>query len=429
MKKLLFSLLFLLTAGVVFAQQMAVSDAFKKTVDRIARKKIKMQVVNYVSKQDLITGIAARDMIGQIIDSHRDEDKVIRAAINVVTTRLFIGNVKGQVSALIDENPKVLELLPSMGWSRTQLEAYSSLYYYYCERMKNRLYISPYIMEMALERSKIESLRINDNKWTVLVSKNLAQQKRKNIALDIRSLEFFQYLIGEMYFRREGYQARIDSTLKMLANVFPSSGQWADSIAALRGEKTFVKFYGAFIDLMTESAYRSGPSLSGSIEYDYSINDYFLPLLNIVVSTQYSLVDAEELKAKTIQTVIQIFNEWLSQARQDGIKMEYMFSLAATGLAGPENNFLDFTVLDQARLTYHRRDISCFIYTGGFMDPLIKNTVYKEGMKFYLTGLGAQYKSVYFALSGGLPYTDIRTENVRFGLTVGYEIPVWDIME
>jgi len=429
MRKISLLLILLLATGAVFAQQMAVSDAFKKTVDRIARKKIKTQVVNYVSKQDIITGIAARDMIGQIIDSHRDEEKVIRAAINVVTTRLFIGNVKGQVSALIDENPKVLELLPSMGWSRSQLEAYSSLYYYYCERMKNRLYISPYIMEMALERCNIESLRVNDNKWTVLVSKNLAQQKRKNIALDIRSLEVFQYLIGEMYFRREGYQVRIDSTLKMLANVFPSSEQWADSIAALRGEKTFVKFYSAFIDLMTESAYRSDLNFSGSIEYDYSINDYFLPLLNIVVSTQYSLVDAEELKAKTIQTVIQIFNEWLNQARQDGIKMEYVFSLASTGLVGPENNSLDFTVLDQARLTYHRRDITYFVYTGGFMDPLIKNTIYKEGMKYYLAGFVAQYKSVYFALSGGLPYTDIRTENARFGLTVGYEIPVWDIME
>jgi hypothetical protein len=284
-------------------------------------------------------------------------------------------------------------------------------------------------MEMAREKSNIESLSINGSKWTVLVSTSLVQQKRKNMALDIRSLELFQYMIGEMYFRREGYQARIDSTINKLADIFPISGQWADSIATLRDEKTFVKFCGDFIDLMTESAYRDGPNLSDSIKYDDSINDYFLPLLNIVVSTQYGLVDAEELKAKTIQTVIQIFNDWLNQARQDGIKMEYVFSLAATGLAGPENKVMDFTVMDQARLAWHQRDLSCFLYTGGFMDPLIKNTVYKEGMKYYLAGLGAQYKSVYIALSGGLPYTDIRIENARLGLTVGYEIPVWDIMD
>jgi len=428
MKKIFALVLFLLLVGVASAQQVAVSDVFKKTVEKVARKKMKTQVINYITKQDLITGIAASDMIGQIIDSHQDEEKVIRAIINVVTTRLFIGNIRDQISAIIDTQPDILINAREFGWNRSKLEIYSSLYYYYCERMKNHLYISPYIMEMALEKNKIEALKISDTKWTVLVSKNLVREKRKNITLDIRSLEFFQFLIGEMYFRREGYQNRIDSTINILADIFPGSRQWADSIAFMRKGKPFYKFHRDFVNLMAKSIYGDKPGFSENEEYGVSIKDYFAPLLNIIISTQYELIDPEELRTKTVQTVIQMLENWLNKAKQGGMKMEYIFSLAATGLAGPENGSVDFTVLDQARYVFHQNNYSGFIYAGGFLDPIIKNTVYKDGSKYYLAGLGAQYKSFYLTISGGLPYTNIRAKNARVGLTLGYEIPVWDIV-
>jgi hypothetical protein len=110
--------------------QVNVSEAFQNTLKKIAKERIKMDVISWVTKQDVISGIIARDLIGQVLDG-KDEATLLRSTTNVVTTMLFLGGIKKHVEQLVDENPEVVEQVSSAGWNRQQLVGYSCLYYYY----------------------------------------------------------------------------------------------------------------------------------------------------------------------------------------------------------------------------------------------------------------------------------------------------------
>jgi len=85
--------------------------------------------------------------------------------------------------------------------------------------------------------------------------------------------------------------------------------------------------------------------------------------------------------------------------------------------------------LDQIRFVRYFETTRVFIYIGGFLDPLLKNAITKNGEKIYLSGVGYGWQSVYLAVSAGIEYPDIAVKNTRLAFSLGYEIPLGDVLE
>lgn len=125
----------------------------------------------------------------------------------------------------------------------------------------------------------------------------------------------------------------------------------------------------------------------------------------------------------------ELLNSWIHQARQDGWRFDYAVSLSSTALHHGPDTSLDFTVLDQIRLVKYFETTRVFAYLGGFLDPLLKNTVDKSSDKVYLSGVGFGWQSVFVALSAGIEYPNVAIKNTRIALSFGYEIPIGDVLE
>jgi hypothetical protein len=69
------------------------------------------------------------------------------------------------------------------------------------------------------------------------------------------------------------------------------------------------------------------------------------------------------------------------------------------------------------------------VYVGGFLDPILKNTINKDGAKVYLTGAGFGWGPAYITVSAGIEYPNVVLKNTRFGVSCGYEIPVTDLLD
>ena len=205
MNKLLI-LLMLLTSNLY--GQVNVSEAFQNTLKKVAKERVKEDVISWITEQDVIGGIVGRDLIAQLLDG-KDEATLLRSTTNVVSTMLFPrGYQSVQSKKLVQENPDVIEQARSAGWTKEQLIGYSCLYYYFSERIKYKLYVSPEILKMSQEKSRIESFKTSSGrKWTVVVSGRLIRARRedKNLSVDVRILEYVDASLWSLISDREKY--------------------------------------------------------------------------------------------------------------------------------------------------------------------------------------------------------------------------------
>lgn len=433
-----FSLL-LFVAPLAFSQ-VDVSEAFQKTIKRIAKESIKKEVISWVTEQDPISGIVARDLITQLIDG-KNQQTLLRSTTNVVTTMLFLGGIKSHIERLVDATDGIVQQAASAGWTRNQLVAYSCLYYYYSERIKAKLYVSSEILKMSEEKSSIESFKSSSGrKWIVIVSGELVQKRYTNrdLSVDVRLLELLDKSVWHLISDRKTLRPFLDSMIVSLRSTYSSDRVLNEVFESILGgtsnsnvlqtilgvyEKPFLAGYSSsavFSSVKGENVLVNDSDAQNSLTTAYS---------NLIATANYDFVDHEQVHEMILGLVRDLLEKWISNGRQDGWKVDYVLSLAGTALGQRGNISGDFTVLDQIRFARHFESSVVFFYIGGFFDPFLKNTINKGGAKVYMTGIGFGWQSYYVSVSAGIEYPQVLLRNTRMGISIGYEIPVADILE
>jgi hypothetical protein len=422
----------------IAAGQLNVSDTFQKTLKRIAKEKVKSEVISWITEQDPITGIVARDLIAQLLDG-KDEGTLLRSTTNVITTMMFLGGIKRHVETLVDSTTGIEEQATSAGWTRDQLVGYSCLYYFYSERLKNNLYVSPEILKMSEEKSKIESFKSEgDRKWTVIVSAKLIGLRRSNndLSVDVRALEVLDKSLWLLISDQTHFGSHSDSIFQSFAVAFESDRSFSQAIESVKSiarpgriiENLFTVYQKAY-----EKSYgfdRVFRAVQGEAPEDESqgSNALLKTYSNLLITSHYAYVDHEQSRSTILGIIRDLLEHWMSQSRKDGWKVDYVFSLAGSGIGGGGSANVDFTILDQIRFVRHFETTRFFIYFGGFFDPLFKSTINKTGAKLYMTGLGFGWHSAFIAFSAGMQYPEVMLKNTRFAITLGYEIPIDEIL-
>ena len=438
--------------------QVTVSDAFQKTVKKISQERIKNEVIDWITQNDPVTGIIARDLITQVIDNHNDEKTLLKSTANVMTTMLFIGGIKKHLLPIVEQYPDILKQAANVDWDQQKLIAYSALYIYYSERIKRHLYVSKAVMEMKAEKHEIESFMVFDSsknqnvKWTSIISREFIKLRgtgdNLNLALDVRALEFVQYCFTEILTNEDNAAAKIDSALLSLKASYDMQGDNKFSKAIENLQQTtgaidvlqtlFEKYISAYKESDNKGMYfvldkkRLVSSIviektdSVSTSLDNALAD---PFNSLISSAKYSYVDPSQSKQIITGIARELIENWITKAHQDGWKFEYTFSLAGTMFFGGSKVQMDFTVLDQFRFARHWESSTFYLFAGGIFDPILKNTIYKTPINLYLTGIGYQIGNTSLSLDAGIPYSDFELSNFRFGLSFGYEIPVSDLFD
>jgi len=433
--------LFGLICSISFGQ-VNVSETFQKTLKKIAKDKAKSEVISWITDQDPTSGIVARDLIAQLLDG-KDEQTLLRSTTNVVTTMLFLGGIKKHVQELVDSSEGIVAQANSAGWTRDQLISYSCLYYYYSERLKFHLYVSPEILKMSQEKSKIESFRLRDDrKWTVLVSSHLVglRHKNKDLSVDVRVLEVLDKSLWQLVSPQSGPSIPSDSVFNSLIQAYPDqnfNALLSAFRAATGSDKLMQDLYEIFRKPYAEARHidRAFSAVSNELidratGVETLASNRLISIYASLVSTaQYQFVDQQQLRSTILGSVRDLLEYWMSTSRKDGWKIDYTFSLAGTGLTGRGSTNVDFTILDQIRLVKHFETTRLFIYCGGFFDPLFKSTINKTGAKVYISGVGFGWHSAYLAISAGIEYPEINLRNTRIAVTLGYEIPIDEVLD
>ena len=422
--------------------QINISETFQKTLKKIAKERIKSEVIAWVTEQDPTSGIIARDLIVQLLDG-KDEQTLLRSTTNVVTTTMFLCGIKKRVNEIVDSTQEILEQAKSIGWTKDQVVSYSCLYYYYSERLKYNLYVSPEILKMSQEKSRIESFKLKDGrKWTVIVSGKLVSLRRmnKDLSVDVRLLEALDNSLWALISDRDHYFMRSDSIYASLIEAY-SDPNFRELLNGLNQNLKAGQLIESIFDVYrkpydgSRKNDRVFSAVTGELSQDISTNESFASNVlvatyaNLVATARFEFVDHKQLAATILGVVKDLLEYWMSRGREDGWKIDYTFSLAGTGIGGPGNIRVDFTILDQIRFVKNFEDTKLFIYCGGFFDPLLKSTIYKTGEKVYLVGLGFGWNSAYFSISGGIEYPEINIRNTRIAVSLGYEIPISDLLE
>ena len=430
--------------------QVNVSEAFQNTLKKVAKERVKEDVISWITEQDVIGGIVGRDLIAQLLDG-KDEATLLRGTTNVVSTMLFLGGIKMYVQKLVEENPDVGEQAKSAGWTKEQLIGYSCLYYYYSERRKYKLYVSPEVLKMSQEKSRIESFKTTTGrKWTVVVSGRLIRARRedKNLSVDVRILEYVDASLWTLISNKEKYLLNFDTNFNSLLEMFQTDKGSREILLTLvdtaSGHRSIEKLFNLYqqyfdssytTDRIFVSTSSELPSVKGdggnpdSTKENGTSNLLVNAFSGMVSTAQYTFVNQEEYKTVVLGTVKDILEMWVHQARQNGWKFDYAVSLSATAIERNQNTNLDFTVLDQIRFVSYYESTRIFVYLEGLLDPLLKSTVNKDGEKVFLGGIGFGWNALYIAVSAGVECLSVILKNTRIAFFFGYEIPVSELLE
>jgi hypothetical protein len=441
MKRILLPLMLSFSILCSLNAQVNVSEAFQKTIKKIAKEQVKKEVVNWVGKQDVVLGIVARDLITQLIDNGNDQRAILKSTANVTTTMLYMAGVRKLIEDSLKVHAEVIDSAKQHGFSKDELIAYSALYYYFSERLKYKLYVSSEILKMQNIKNTIEGLKLKDGKkWVTEFSGFLTRlkhnEKDRYLWLDVRVLEFAQFGFSKLLIEPKAFIASVESAkVSLSSSVKDTNFNSIDGVKLLKriAEYLIQANTGSFkanVFVLDKSLLDTQPLDAANLiaRTDTVINNILAePFNNLIQTSDLGFVDAENAKDVILSIVRQLLEEWMNAVSRSGWKFEYTFSLGGTYL----NNYsssIDFTILDQFRLVRRWESVSAYAFIGGVFDPIIKNTVYKEGIKVYLVGVGAQYSNLHINLVLGIPYTDLKGEYGK-GVSLGYAIPIFDVFE
>jgi hypothetical protein len=419
MKKVIF--LFCLLPVLAFSQA-EFSSAFKQTVETIAKDHTRKTVIDWLTEQDPVLGIIGRDLIGQIINS-ADQDELVYSLTDVLTTSLFIYNLQSYIKPLLKQNPQILSQAEILGWNEQELLAYSSLYFYFSERLKYNLFITPYIFELQDEKDKIEALKLGSKKWRTVVSRELVVQRRADHAeIDVRLFNIFQAALNH-YLRSKEIKFSVNETLlNKLKNEYVGdiNLSWVKAIDS----QDAVKISATMLTLLYKNVNRDKKqSRSFSIE---QINELVRPYLNLVSENNLSTMRTAAFKQQAIQVVKSSFGKWLEKYQSDQFRFDYSFMLASNYIG--KDDKVRFVVQDQVRFGYFWKNAGLFLYVSGVIDPLLQEA-FSEDKKYYLSGLGYSYSGFNLSLGAAIPYTNFDKKNIRPSILLAYELALTEYLD
>lgn len=427
----------------ILLSQVTISDAFQNTLKKISKERVKNEIVEWISKQDIIVGIVSKDLITQLIDNGKNEEAVLKSTANVTATMLYLGGIKRIAESFLEEHKELIDSAKIYGLNQIELIAYTALYYYYSERIKYNLYVSSEILKMQNVKTTIANLQTKEGQLLPAVFGRFiskikhGSEAKELIWLDVRVLEYVQLNFTKLLLDPSNYRASVESTLISLRSVVKDT-----SLTNTTGMRFLKETSQNLID-----AYQKSYKVNAFFILDKSLLDndnveierilslksddvnniLAEPFNNLIQSSEYSFVDMDGAKKVLVSIVRQLLEQWISGSKQSGWKWEYKFALGGTYFTNYTQS-IDFTVVDQLRFIRNWESSSIYIFVGGFFDPLIKNTIYKDGVKVYLTGIGYQYSSISFNIVLGIPYTDLKGKYGN-GISLGYEVPIFDVLE
>jgi len=395
------------------------SESFKRIAENIIIENIKQTVLKTF---DPISGIIAADLIEQAINGI-DQNEIAKSAIDVGYTLAYLYAIRPEIETLLQKNPEISRQAENMGYNREQLIGYSCLYFYYSEKIKYNYIISPEIGRLSKQKSFIASLKTaNGKKWVAVISETLIKKRREQnmYIYDVRLNEFIRYSTKALLLYPDSAKTQIQQALQNLVNQYHGNEQ--DKIQNIIGKidsamniyTTSQKIYGLY-----QKQFISSISDTTSFETD------ILNAVSIIFNQQY--FDRTDMSENIFQTVAIILENFLNDGLKNKKGFQYIVSLAGTIYPNPafsDSARLDFTVLDQIRYQVNRKSGSYFIYLGGFIDPILKSTIYKNGTKLYQAGLGWQSGNVYLTINAGIPYPEFESRDISAGVSIGYEIPL-----
>lgn len=427
-------IIILFTTNIVLAQ-VEISDAFKKTVEKIFKERVRQGVIEWLSEEEPVIGILGRDLIGQVINS-AEKDDLINSITNVVTTTVFIYNVQDIIKSSVADSiyKNILQQAAQFGWDEKKLLAYSGLYFYYSERIKFNLYISPYIFSMEDIKRNMESLMVDKKtRWVSAVSKIMIAKRRneKDIALDVRILEILQIsLLNQI---NPNLQLKIDSLLiKDLLKYYNAPLESDDLYKLVEYWKAnkIKESLSLLFDAYTRSIKKR---ISSIVKSDgYSAIPFDLKVLNELLSNYVYLVNAvadglfgaKQFESNAIKTTAHLIDSWIENYNSDTFRFDYGFMLASSYIN--KDDKLRFIVLDQLRFGYFEKNWALFMFVSGVIDPLLQEAL-DSNNKVYLAGLGYKYTQLSLSIGAGIPYENLKLKNSKLAVSVGYEVPILDL--
>jgi len=420
------------------SDQITFSDSFQKMLKRLLKEQVRNSILD---KMDPATSIFASDLIGELIENaHRDD--IVRSSIRTGTTLMFVRLMKEEINKLIANDTSVLASARSMGFNRDELIAYSCLYFYYSELIKYRLYQRPGIVEMVKKKQSFERITVKDKKWYVSVSRDFITKRReeKLFLYDVRILNFAtKFAIVALvdtvnkndairqYFKELHHQ--YDSTdWSSLVDTFQldSSLRIMSAVDSIIDKSDEAQEFGQKVFRLCFDEVNSKFSLTDRRSFEYALFSSF----GSVAFSGYA--NNVETRDEIFKASVYFLTSLAKLASRQSTGFKYAVSLAGTSLLRPADigsePRTDFTVLDQCRLNLAIKDVGLFLFLGGVLDPILKSVLLKDSAKYYLFGAGISFKSFYLSISGGIPYPVFDKDDIRMGFTIGYEVPVYEII-
>jgi len=400
----------------------ATSDLFVKTVRKLMNDDIRERVL---AAMPPLTSIVAADLIDRVINGS-DRDEIVVAAVDVGVMMVFMNAVSGEVDSLCKKYPEVVDSAARRGVSQAELVAYSSMYYYCSERLKNDLYVSKKILKLNEVKNTLESIVTgNDRKWVALVSQRLIEKRRREgkYLYDVRLNELMRFAARTMVDK----QSRSDDALRraVLSTVDTFMGSEKDTLRKLLGiTDTTARDLTSKVLKKIFSWYER--SLKGADSPDGIEAQLFQPLRTAFT---YDYLDTGSVKDAFCQTTYYLIDRFasLSEGKRHGF--EYIVSVAGGALVNTDDRGTEMNamILDQIRYSFVSGPLKVFLFTGGFIDPLMNTMLDNDSTRQYLTGAGVQFRNVYIAAGAGIPYPEFKRDRVKAHLTVGYEIPLQEL--
>ncbi|MFC1596176.1 hypothetical protein ACFL4D_02710 [Candidatus Margulisiibacteriota bacterium] len=308
-------------------------------------------------------------------------------------------------------------------------------------------HVSPYIDSYGKERKTIESLILkNKKKWTAIASKEIVNRRRNNkdILVDVRALELFQYFINQKVFAPNA-ELGGDAMIAFIAKDYKAKPgnedawllKWKQDLTPKNTYRILMEKYFKYYNSISDKYFFKGyihkrakipnfnansPAIAG---IDINLTQKMLnPLASLLNPDTFSITDPQKMKEQMKQTIMDLFNSWLDKLNQDSA-FSYKISLAASYVRN--DNLIDFTIQDQCRYRiYKTKDITLFSYVGGLIEPLFKNTVAKDSPQVYPIGIGISYDNWNISYSTGITFDNLLNRPKDL-VSVGYEVSLTDI--
>lgn len=390
----------LLTLGIfVCFSQVNMSDDFQRILKKILNEQVKTEIISFVDKQDPTLGLISRDLIGQLIDNSK-HDEIIRSSVNVFTTMLYLLHIQPDIEALIEKYPSVLQDAKEFGWGKKELLSYSSLYFYYSERIKYNLFISPYIFDLKKVKEGVESFKISNNtKWTTTVSRELKKIGRKRLTYDGVMLEYIQNMLTN---------AILGNSNKALLE---------DVITRIEKKKwlriTVTSEQKALIELLEHYLKKIDRHSQDKDLYHYLINPFIANLHAVNYQT-----DIKFAQKQLLQQLKQLLTIWINKATESNV---WAYDLTLSGNQSGES--VQFTLFDMLKVNYKMNSVNAFLFTGGFVDSFLKETLNSGKTSNVHLGAGFNYKNISLSYSKAWNIKAFKEKPIDV-FSLGYTIPL-----